>query len=53
MQLTKTISFDSVIFVENKTVENLWWTKSELWWAKKKASCASATTRIVGSAYRP
>ena len=37
MQLTKTISFDSVIFVENKTVENLWWTKSELWWAKKKS----------------
>ena len=33
MQLTKTRSFDSIIFVEKKRVENGLWAKSEFLWA--------------------
>ena len=36
--LTKKISFDSVIFIEKKTVESLLWAKNDFLWAKKNAS---------------
>ena len=38
MQLTKTISFDSVIFIEKKRIENRLWAKSDFV-CKIKASC--------------
>ena len=37
MHLTKTIFFDSAIFIEKKTVETRLWAKSEFLWAKKKS----------------
>ena len=41
MQLTRTIFFDSAIFIEKRTVENRLWAKSQFLWAKKNASWMS------------